>query len=231
LRGSNLLTSGFVALSLAMAGLFVSAVYWVRRGKGNAVRSSMIAAVGAAAWLGITYVAAAKGWISFTTAPPTFIFLFIAVFALSFGLGFSPLGRELAVGLPLAALVGYQSFRILVELLMHRAYEEGLMPVQMSYSGRNFDILTGLSALVIAVVHVFRPLPRWVFVAWNVAGAALLLNILTIAILSTPLPIRAFHNEPANVWVTHAPWVWLPAAMVVPAITGHLLLYRRLRAG
>ena len=43
--------------------------------------------------------------------------------------------RRLALDLPVAALVGYQGFRVLVELLLHRAYTEGLMPVQMSYSG------------------------------------------------------------------------------------------------
>ncbi len=30
---------------------------------------------------------------------------------------------------------------------MNRAAEEGVMPVQMSYSGFNFDILTGLLGL------------------------------------------------------------------------------------
>jgi hypothetical protein len=44
-------------------------------------------------------------------------------------------GRRSGLRLPLAALVGYQGFRVVVELLLHRAYVEGLMPVQMSYSG------------------------------------------------------------------------------------------------
>lgn len=34
---------------------------------------------------------------------------------------------------------------------MNRAAEEGVMPVQMSYSGFNFDILTGLSALILGL--------------------------------------------------------------------------------
>jgi hypothetical protein len=38
-----------------------------------------------------------------------------------------------------------------------------------------------------------------------------------------------FHNEPGNLWVTRAPWVWLPTVMVVAAVIGHLLVYRRLR--
>ena len=64
---------------------------------------------------------------------------------------------------------------------------------------------------------------------WNAAGVVLLVNILTIAVLSTPTPIRVFHNEPANEWIAHAPWVWLPAVFVVAAIIGHVIVFRRVR--
>ena len=49
-------------------------------------------------------------------------------------------------------------------------------------------------------------------------------------ILSAPLPFRVFWNEPANVWVTRVPWVWLPAVLVLAALLGHIVVYRRLRA-
>ena len=103
------------------------------------------------------------------------------------------------------------------------------MPVQMSYSGFNFDILTGLSAIGVALYLVKRPHALGVVRVWNVAGIVLLANVLTIAVLSTPTPIRVFHNEPANEWIAHAPWVWLPAVFVVAAIIGHVIVFRRLR--
>ena len=49
-------------------------------------------------------------------------------------------------------LVGVQGFRLPLELAMHRMYERGIMPVQMSYSGLNYDILTGIRALVVAAL-------------------------------------------------------------------------------
>jgi hypothetical protein len=104
------------------------------------------------------------------------------------------------------------------------------MPVQMSYSGRNLDIVSGASALIVGGLLALGRLPRWAVRAWNWLGALLLANILVIALLSAPLPIRVFHNEPANVWVTQAPFVWLPAVMVLAAVLGHLLVFRRLRA-
>ncbi|HKQ78896.1 MAG TPA: hypothetical protein VJ810_34675 [Blastocatellia bacterium] len=60
-------------------------------------------------------------------------------------------------------------------------------------------------------------------------GLALLINIVTIAILSAPTPLRKFFNEPANTFVTYFPFVWLPAFLVQAAWFGHLLVFRRLR--
>ena len=61
----------------------------------------------------------------------------------------------------------------------------------------------------------------------NVLGFALLLNIVVIAILSTPL-FRSFGDDRLNVWVTYPPFVWLPAVMVLAALAGRLLIFRAL---
>jgi hypothetical protein len=39
-----------------------------------------------------------------------------------------------------------------------------------------------------------------------------------------------FSNEPANVWVLQPPFVWLPAVMVLAALLGHIVIFRRIRA-
>jgi hypothetical protein len=65
---------------------------------------------------------------------------------------------------------------------------------------------------------------------WNLAGLALLLNIMGVAILSIPGPLRAFHNEPANTLVLRFPYVWIPAIFVMAALLGHLVLFRKIRA-
>lgn len=231
---STFLLRAFVALSLVLAAAFVAAVYVAERRtagrRDRAGRSAAGAALLAAAWMGATILAAASGRLSFDSAPPTMLLLFAAIFALAIWLARSRLGERLALGLPLAVLVGFQGFRIAVELLLHRAYAEGLMPVQMSYSGWNFDIVSGATAIAVAALIAAGRASRRLVAAWNWLGLALLANILTIALLSAPTPLRTFHDEPANVWVTRAPFVWLPAVMVLAALVGHLLLFRRLRA-
>ena len=112
---------------------------------------------------------------------------------------------------------------------MHALYERGIVPVQMSYSGRNFDILTGASALIVAALARSGRAPRWLVAMWNVVGLALLANVVAIAILSTPR-IHYFGADRLNVWVTHPPFVWLPAVMVLAAFAGHLVIFRALRS-
>jgi hypothetical protein len=231
-EGSGTLRAGFVLLTLVLGALFVAAVWWsLRTGvdRRGAARRTVFAALGAGLWIAATGAAAARGLLHFDP-PPTMGVAIAASIVLSIGLALSPVGRRIAIGLPIAALVGYQSFRIIVELLLHRAYVEGLMPVQMSYSGRNFDIVTGITALALAVWLATGTRSRGLVLAWNTLGVVLLANILIVALLSAPTPFRAFMNEPANVWVTRAPWVWLPTVMVFAAVFGHVVVYRRLAA-
>jgi hypothetical protein len=232
-NASSLLVWSFVALAVVIAGVFVAAVYasGVRNGLSSqrARRDAMVAAFATVAWLAVTFALGASGRLSFTSRPPTAGVVIAVAVVLALAVATSRLGFRLASGLPLAALVGAQAFRLPLELLLHRAYIDGLMPVQMSYSGLNFDILSGLSAIVVAVLLVRRPTSLGAARIWNVGGALLLVNILTVAVLSTPTPLRVFHNEPANEWVAHAPWVWLPSVFVVAAIIGHVIVFRRLR--
>jgi hypothetical protein len=95
----------------------------------------------------------------------------------------------------------------------------------MSYSGRNFDIVTGVTALVVAFLVLAGRAGRGLVVAWNVLGLFLVLNVVTIGILSTPR-FRYFGDDRLNVWITYPPFVWLPAVMVLAAISGHLIIFR-----
>ena len=226
-NASPLLVWSFVALVAMVAAMFVLAVY---RSSVGAGRSTVVAVAATVVWLGATLALATSGRLSFTTRPPTMAIVILASLVLAFGVSLSRVGLRIATGVPLAALVGAQAFRFPLELILHRAYAEGLMPVQMSYSGFNFDILTGLSAIVVATLLLRNPKSLVAVRIWNTAGIVLLTNIVTIAILSAPTPLRVFHNEPANDWITHAPWVWLPTVFVVAAIMGHVLVLRRLRA-
>jgi hypothetical protein len=229
IESSPALRANFVALTIALVALFLAGVYLASRRTGldarTAARRAILALVLSAAWLAYTGLLAARGVLRFW-APPTMGLVLVPTVVLAIGLALSPLGARFVAGIPIAWLVGVQGFRVAVELLLHRAYVEGLMPVQMSYAGRNFDVVTGITALLLGAWLATGQRSRVLVVLWNTMGLALLLNVLVIAMLSAPTPFRVFTNEPANVWITRAPWVWLPAVMVLAALMGHVLIYR-----
>lgn len=189
--------------------------------------------VAAGAWVGLVLLAAATGVLArWDLRPPPLMVMLVAILALGVIIARSAAGDRLARGLPLAGLVGLQAFRLPLEMVMHQAAVEGVMPAHMSYSGWNFDVVTGLTAAMLAGWLAAGAPPRQLVWAWNIVGLALLANIVTIAVLSTPV-FAAFGSEPErlNTFVTRPPYVLLPTVMVLAAWTGHLLVFRALGAG
>jgi len=121
------------------------------------------------------------------------------------------------------SITGLQVFRFFVELLLWASFVENLLPVQMTFEGRNWDILSGLTAPLAAL---FLSRSRWGLAIWNLACLGLLVNIVTVAILSMPTDLRVFNNEPANTIVAEFPFILLPG-MLVPLAYGLSLLSLR----
>lgn len=103
------------------------------------------------------------------------------------------------------------------------------MPMQMTYTGSNFDIVSGVTALLVGALAAYELAPRWLLLAWNVLGSGLLVVILVIAVASLPR-FALYGSEPVrlNTWIAYFPFVWLPAGLVSAAVLGHVLLWRRL---
>jgi hypothetical protein len=176
--------------------------------------------------LAVSAVLASRGAFGdFSAAPPALVRLVIPLTVLTVLVGArSSFGARLARGVPLAWLVGFQVFRVGVEAMLYGLHGAGALPEQMTFAGRNLDVLTGLSAPMVAWLVGRRGV-----LVWNVIGLALLGNIVAIAVLSVPGPWQRFHAAPGNVIVTGAPWVWLPAVLVQMALFGHILVFRALR--
>jgi hypothetical protein len=231
-HASTFLTWAFATFAIALS-IFV---VWLSHEAGRRLRedsrvtwrrTTRTAAV-AAAWLAITWALADTGVLAeFDRRPPPFAIFLVAIFALATGVAFGSFGTRLARALPIWAFVATQAFRLPLEWLLHEAATEGVMPIQMSYSGWNFDFVTGATAVPVAWLLARGIGGRPLAVAWYALGSLLLLNILTIAILSTPM-FGAFGPDRLNTWVAYPPFVWLPAVMVVSTLTSHLLIWRML---
>ena len=161
--------------------------------------------------------------------PPPALTLIFGLTALTVLIVFSAVGTRMADGIPLAAIVLLQSFRIGVEWVLHRLYLEGTVPIQMTWSGRNFDVVTGITGLLLGLALLRgKQAPRALVLGWNVLGIALLANIVVVAVLSTPA-LHRFPDQPPNLLPSAFPWVWLPSFLVQVALGSHLLVFRGLR--
>jgi len=225
----------FVAVVVAVAVMIVAGSRAAGRRRGEPPeqvrRWTLGTLVGVLAWMALTGAASGSGVLEAPGVPPRAMIFMLGCNLVALVFAFGRPGRRLAEGLPVAALVGFHAFRLPLELVLHQWYAEGVLPVQMTYEGRNFDIATGVLAVACGLwLHRAGPSRAvgWVF---NLVGLALVLNVAAVAVLSSPFPIRVFTNEPAVVLVYHFPYGWIVPMCVAPALAGHVVLFRWLWHG
>jgi hypothetical protein len=225
---------GFAALTLACLALVLrglwrtlSTMNYPPRRRNRIVAMTALAG---AAWLALTATLALTGLAGdFSSFPPPMMPLvllppLVGSLALTFSRKFGAVLRHV----PVTWLLCLQSFRVAVEMLLWALHAQGLLPVQMTFEGLNFDVLTGVTAPLAAYLLTARPgWRRPILLGWNVMGLALLATIVVISILSLPTPLRVFPNEPANTIVTRFPFIWLPGFLVPLAYTLHFFALKR----
>jgi hypothetical protein len=155
---------------------------------------------------------------------PVLVLPLVVTLYFTFSSGF----YEILSNIPEQNLIRLQSFRFFVEILLWMLFIDGILPEQMSFEGRNFDILAGVTAPVVVWMIASNKISKMGLIIWNLLGLGLLSNIVSIAILSTPTPIRIFMNEPANTIVAYFPVSFLPGLLVPLAYTLHLFSLRQL---
>ena len=62
--------------------------------------------------------------------------------------------------------MGFQGFRIVVEMLIHIAVQEGIAHPTMTWSGTNWDLVVGVTAVLL--VPFAKRLDNRVLQIWNV---------------------------------------------------------------
>jgi hypothetical protein len=214
---SNLTVDSLAILALAVAALVAAG----SRRMGVVWGIAVIMAV----QFGLAYSGILRQW---NSTPPPMVLMLLVCFAITVAFAYSRIGEEMAATLSFAALIGAQAFRVPLELWMQHASVERVIPRQMTYSGSNLDIVSGLTAIVVAVVAARGLAHRWLLIGWNALGSLLLLNIIVIAARSMPM-IKAYGEYRVNAQVADPPFVWLPGVLVQAALLGHLLVWRKLK--
>ena len=180
-------------------------------------------------WMVVISTLSIRGFfLDFGGFPPKIGMVLIAPLVLIPVFTLSQTAKEIVTHIPPQNLIRLQGFRVWVEVLLWILLIQELLPKQMSFEGLNFDVLTGLSAPVVAYLVGKNRIGKKATIFWNILGLVLLFNIVAIALLSMPTPFRIFMNEPANTIVARFPIVWLPGFLVPLAYGLHLLSLRQL---
>ncbi len=227
LQVSTAMTAAFLALTALVVAADIALV---RRAapaetQGRWTRRAIALAV---LWLAAHAGIAASGVLESAELPPRVALYLPPTMALGVWLALSPVGMRLAA-LPLALLVGLHAFRLPLEIWLHTLADAGALPHRMTWAGWNFDVVTGASAAALGLWGWRRPLPRALVLGWNCMGLALLVTVVTIAVLSTPTPLRRFFEGPPVLLPFVPPFNWIVGVHVWTALVGHLVVFRALR--
>ena len=214
--------AAFVVIVSAVIAAILAAIHHAWRGDRPA-RATIWATLFLGVWLAAQSALVASG--RMTSMPMNGLpFFFGPIVLVCAGLGLSPVGRRLAETIPLAALVGFQAFRLPLELVLHDWVTQGVIPGSMTWTGQNWDIFSGLLALVAApLAGRFRIAARIA----NIMGFALLLNVMRVALLSAPVPF-GWNVQPTMLLAFHLPYALIGPVCVGGALFGHIVLTRRL---
>lgn len=197
----------------------------------NAIKNKTIPAIVITIWLIVTAALAYKGVFTDTKGmPPKFTLAVAPAFLFIIALIVTKKGQAFIDGLDLKKLTLLHIVRIPVEITLYWLAANKAIPELMTFAGRNFDIISGITAPVIWLVcfSVGQVKNKKLLLVWNFVCLGLLLNIVITAVLSVPFSIQQFAFDQPNIAVLYFPFVWLPSFIVMIVLLSHLTAIRRL---
>jgi hypothetical protein len=181
-------------------------------------------------WLVLQMAIALTGFYTVTNGiPPRFLLLAAPAVLFVIGLFITRRGKLFVDSLDVQMLTILHIVRLPVELILYSLFLQKQLPELMTFSGRNYDILAGLTApLIYFFVFVKGAIGKKGLLAWNIFCLGLLFNIVINAVLSVPSSFQQFSFEQPNVAILYFPLVWLPSCVVPIVLLSHLAVIRKL---
>jgi hypothetical protein len=218
----------FIITTLVTVGIFQNAV---KSGSFNSRTANFLNFI-LPFWLILQATIATTGFYRITETNPPRLILFAILPAILVIIGLFIFSRETIEKLPLKTITLIHIIRIPVEIVLYWLFQNGQIPQVMTFEGRNFDILIGITAPFIAWL-TFRndKINKPLLIVWNLLGLILLFNIVTHAALSLPSPLQQISFEQPNRAVLYFPFIWLPSSIVPIVLFCHLAgLYKLLQS-
>lgn len=215
----------FIFTTILAMIFFIAAVR-----ENNSTRTAVLVSSVICGWLIVHAVLAINFFYTVTdNIPPRFTLITFPPLLTILILFITKSGRRFIDSLSLKALTQLHVVRIFVEIILLWLFLYKFIPGLMTFEGRNFDILSGLSAPLVAYFGFTKNrLSKKFMLAWNTICLLLLLNIVVNAVLSAPFPFQQFAFNQPNIAILYFPFIWLPGFIVPVVLFSHLVLIRRL---
>lgn len=182
------------------------------------------------AWLELQGTLAYKGfYLNTSSFPPRFILSVAPALIFIIAVFISPAGKRFIDSLPLSTITYIHIVRILVEVSLYWLFLSKAVPEVMTFAGKNFDIIAGITAPFAAYLYCSkRVLTKNLMIVWNIICIGLLFNIVIIAVLSAPFVFQKLAFDQPNIAVLYFPFIWLPSFIVPVVLFCHLASIRQL---
>jgi hypothetical protein len=192
-------------------------MFYYANGKRNKLLAGLIF------WSVLQSVLAFTGFYQITdTLPPRFILVLLPA-TIMIVVGLLPKYRnELLKDRNRTLSTLLHTVRVPVEIVLFYLFLYKMIPELMTFEGRNFDIVAGLTAPIVAILIVTKRASRNLLIAWNAIALCLVIFILINGILSSELPFQQFGFEQPNRAINYFPFILLPAVVVPIVVYTHL---------
>lgn len=181
-------------------------------------------------WLLLVGIVSYNGfYANIESIPPRLPLTMMPVMITLFYLLLTKRGRHFISKFNLKWLTFLHVVRIPVEIVLFWLFLEGKVPQIMTFEGWNFDIIAGITApLIWYFGFIKKKLSNRVILVWNILCLLLLMNIVSLAILSLPYGFQFLSFDQPNLAVLYFPFVWLPTFIVPIVALSHLTAILRL---
>ncbi len=181
-------------------------------------------------WSVLISLIALSGFFLYTESmPPRFTLAVVPTFLMMLYLFFSERGQRFINGIDLKTLTFFNTIRIPVEIVLALLYHYGLISIFQTFEGINFDILSGITAPIVAYLFFIRKsISKNILLGWNIICLLLVLNVVITSILAAPTPFQQIAFDQPNIGILYFPFILLPAVVVPLVIFGHLVSISRL---
>ncbi|MBC7381366.1 MAG: hypothetical protein H7296_00035 [Bacteroidia bacterium] len=181
-------------------------------------------------WLLLQSIISLTGFYTITKSlPPRFIFLLMPPLLAIIVLFATKNGQKFIDSLNPQFLTLLHVVRVPVELLLFSLFFYKTIPQLMTFDGRNFDVLSGLTAPAIYYLGYYKKhIGKKIILIWNMVCIALLFNIVLNAIFAAPFPFQLQAFDQPNIAILYFPFIWLPGCIVPLVLFSHFAVIRQL---